>query len=195
MSYFDRKYIFTARLALIISQLLYKYSFGSFGSHSRILNPLRIANSKHIFIGNNVFIDSLVFLVVDTSVNNKPKLTIDDDVKLGNMNHITCVSRVFIGKGVLTADRVYISDNYHCYNNIEVPVKSQGIGSKGETIIEEGSWLGDNVAVISCHIGKHCVIGANSVVTSDIPDYSVAVGSPARVIKRYDLILKKWISV
>ena len=71
------------------------------------------------------------------------------------------------------------------YEDIETPIIEQSIGSKGNVIIGEGSWLGNNVAVISCKIGKHCVIGANSVVTHDIPDYSVAVGCPARVIKRY----------
>ena len=58
--------------------------------------------------------------------------------------------------------------------------------------IGEGSWLGENVCVLGTHIGKHCVIGANSVVTKDIPDYSVAVGIPAKVIKRFDLESKSW---
>ena len=195
MSFFDSKYTFTARLALITSQLFYKHAFGRFGRHSRILNPIRIANSKYMYIGNNVYIDSLAYLVVDTSLNDSPSLVIEDDVKLGNLNHISCVSSVVIGRNVLTADRVYISDNFHCFENISIPVKNQGIGTKGITSIGDESWLGDNVAVISCHIGKHCIIGANSVVTHDIPDYSVAVGAPAIVIKQYDFYLDKWISV
>jgi len=61
-------------------------------------------------------------------------------------------------------------------------------------MIGEGSWIGTKVSIIgSVRIGKHCVIGANSVVTKDIPDFSVAVGAPAKVIKRYDFERKEWI--
>jgi acetyltransferase-like isoleucine patch superfamily enzyme len=59
-------------------------------------------------------------------------------------------------------------------------------------VIGEGSWLGENVCVIGASIGKHCVIGANSVVTKDIPDYSVAVGIPAKVIKKYNFNKCEW---
>lgn len=60
--------------------------------------------------------------------------------------------------------------------------------------IGDGSWIGTNVVVVgNVHIGKHCVIGANSVVTKNIPDYSIAVGVPAKVVKKYDFIENKWI--
>ena len=58
--------------------------------------------------------------------------------------------------------------------------------------IGEGTWLGEGVCVIGAKIGKGCVIGANAVVTKDIPDYSVAVGSPAKVIKKYNSDTKRW---
>lgn len=65
-----------------------------------------------------------------------------------------------------------------------------------KVIIGEGSWLGTNVVVVGkVRIGKHCVIGANSVVTKDIPDYSVAVGIPAKVIKKYDFANEEWVKV
>ena len=60
-------------------------------------------------------------------------------------------------------------------------------------MIGEGSWLGTKVTVVgNVHIGKHCVIGANSVVTKNIPDYSIAVGIPARVVKQYNFETKCW---
>jgi acetyltransferase-like isoleucine patch superfamily enzyme len=61
-------------------------------------------------------------------------------------------------------------------------------------LIGDGSWIGENACIIGAHVGKNCVIGANAVVTSDIPDYSVAVGVPAVVIKRFDAPSKMWIS-
>ncbi len=93
---------------------------------------------------------------------------------------------------MLTADRVYISDNLHGYENPNVPILKQPIKQNGTVRIGEGSWLGVGVAVIGANIGKHCVIGANAVVTKDIPNYSVAVGIPAKVIKRYNPETNKW---
>ena len=71
-------------------------------------------------------------------------------------------------------------------------ILNQPIRQNGIVEIGEGSWLGHNACVLGASIGKHCVIGANSVVTHDIPDYSVAVGSPAKIIRRYDSTTKTW---
>lgn len=95
----------------------------------------------------------------------------------------------------MIAERVYISDNLHGYENIDIPIIKQAIIQKRPIRIGEGSWLGENVCVIGASVGKHCVIGANSVVTHDIPDYCVAVGAPARVIKRYSFEKGEWESV
>ena len=65
-----------------------------------------------------------------------------------------------------------------------MPIKDQTIEFKGEVIIGENSWIGENVSIVGAKIGKHCVIGANSFVNKDIPDYSIAVGTPAKVIKK-----------
>lgn len=60
--------------------------------------------------------------------------------------------------------------------------------------VGDDTWIGTNVVIAgNIHVGKHCVIGANSVVTKDIPDYSVAAGIPAKVIKRYDFDKGEWI--
>lgn len=81
---------------------------------------------------------------------------------------------------------MYITDCDHEYRDINVPVIDQGIVQRGQMVsIGEGSYIGINAVIVGdVKIGKHCVIGANSVVTKDVPDYCVAVGSPARVIKK-----------
>lgn len=81
---------------------------------------------------------------------------------------------------------MYITDCDHEYRNVVVPVIDQGIVQKGQKVsIGDGSYIGINAVIVgNVEIGKHCVIGANSVVTKDVPDYSVAVGSPAKVIKK-----------
>lgn len=124
--------------------------------------------------------------------NEPPQLIIDDGTCIGHFCHVTCVNKVYIGKNVLTADRLYISDNLHGYENVNIPIMHQKVIFKGEASIGDDSWIGENVSIIGCKIGKHCVIGANAVVTKDIPDYSVATGIPARVIKKYNPQTQNW---
>ena len=62
-----------------------------------------------------------------------------------------------------------------------------------EVLIGEGSWIGENVCIIGASVGKNSIVGANSVVTNNIPDYCVAVRAPARVIKRYDNKDNQWV--
>ena len=93
---------------------------------------------------------------------------------------------------MLIADKVYLSDNVHSYENVNLPVIDQPVKQLSAVILKDGCWLGENVCVIGAVIGKNSVVGANSVVTKDIPDYCVAVGSPAVVIKRYNFETKQW---
>ena len=96
---------------------------------------------------------------------------------------------------MLIADKVYISDNMHGYEDISLPITRQPIRQCAPVVIGKESWLGENVCVIGASIGKHCVIGANSVVTKSIPDYCIAVGAPARVIKRFDFSNSSWVKL
>ena len=97
-----------------------------------------------------------------------------------------------IGNNCSCSPYVYIADNSHGYEDIEVAPKFQKIRQLREVEIGDDTWLGRNVCVIGCKIGKHCVIGANCVVNRDVPDYCVVAGSPARIVRRYDVNSKKW---
>lgn len=178
-----------------ISKFFYRHFFFSFGKNSKIVAPLALRNTRNISIGERTTVNNGVFMMVENNgvSDDICHLYIGNGVTLGHSNHIVALDSVIIEDNVLTADRVYISDNVHDYDNIELPISHQKVLSKKPTRVGEGSWLGENVCVISANIGKHCVIGANSVVVKDIPDYSVAVGSPAIVIKRFDVNTKKWI--
>lgn len=173
--------------------IIYKYSMGYFGKKSVIINPLKINGKKRIFIGDKVVIEYKSWLAaMPLTGYDDCKLEIKDGVNIGHFNHIYATKSIIIEENVLTADRVYISDNLHRYEDINFPIKLQPIIQKKEVVIGKGSWLGENVCIIGAKIGKHCVIGANSVVTHDIPDYCVAVGSPAKIIKRYDFSTQTW---
>lgn len=88
----------------------------------------------------------------------------------------------------LISPNVYIADCDHEYRNIDIPVIDQGIVQKGQNVyIGDGSYIGIYTVIVGdIRIGRQCVIGANSVVTKDVPDYSAAVRCPARVIKKID---------
>ena len=120
------------------------------------------------------------------------KLIINDGAAIGHFAHIYATNNIEIGSNVLIADKVYISDNLHGYENIHLPIINQSIKQLNVVIIGDNSWIGENVCVIGASIGEHCVIGANSVVTKDIPAYSVAVGAPAKIIKRYNFNNNQW---
>jgi acetyltransferase-like isoleucine patch superfamily enzyme len=175
-------------------KFFYRKKFCFFGQKSFLIHPLAIDGIQNINIGNYVYIAYNTWLAaVPHTESEKCELIIGDGTHIGNFNHIYSTKSVVIGKKVLTADKVYISDNLHSYENINIPIIDQPIKQISTVEIGDGSWLGENVCVIGARIGKNCVVGSNSVVTKDIPDYCVAVGAPAKVIKRYCFKSEEWL--
>ena len=173
--------------------LYYKLRFAQFGKHTMLLKPTAIDNPERIFIGNKVLISHYGWLAANPLTGNQNcKLVIGDGTYIGRFCHIYATSKIEIQKKVLIADKVYISDNLHGYKNIDIPVIDQDIVQANEVIIGEGAWLGENVCIIGASVGKHSVIAANSVVNKDIPDYCIAGGVPAKIIKRYNFETKTW---
>ena len=187
-------YAYRLVIAKIILFFL-KPFFADFGKKSTIISPLRIDGISNIAIGNGVQISYFTWLAaVSFQKNITTRLIIESGTVIGHFNHIYASHEIIIEENVLTADKVYISDNLHRYENINIPILFQGIKQLNKVRIGAGSWIGENACIIGCSIGKNCVIGANSVVTKDIPDYSVAVGSPARIIKRYCFNNNEWLN-
>lgn len=169
------------------------WRFKELGAFSFINSPLRIDGARNISIGDKVIIQYKTWLAsMPLTGTSDPILEIGNGTAIGNFNHIYATKKIIIGENVLTADKVYISDNLHGFENPFIPIIKQQIVQKNEVIIGEGTWLGENVCVIGTSIGKNCVIGANSIVTKNIPDYCVAVGSPAKIIKKYNFNSNSW---
>lgn len=178
---------------LLKTQFYYRLFWGHIGKRSKLIQPMELKNVHHIEIGESVLINKHVFLLtLQEDRSAVPRLIIGDGCVIGHMNHITCIREVQIGKNVLTADRVYISDHSHEFSNTTIPIMHQSAVSKGKVSIGEGTWIGENVVVLSCNIGKNCVIGSNAVVLHDVPDFSVAVGVPARVVQRFNPSSHSW---
>ncbi len=170
--------------------------YGLFGLQSSIYKPLRITCPHNIFIEDNVVIAPFSWLAAEPhGLGENACLRIKRGCRIGDFAHIYATSEITIEENVLLANFVYISDTDHRYQDVETPIIEQPIRNKGKVTIGEGSWLGEHVCICGASVGKHCVIGANAVVVKDIPDYSIAVGIPAKVIKRYDFELKTWVSV
>jgi acetyltransferase-like isoleucine patch superfamily enzyme len=181
------------KLYAIFFKLIYGHFFKKFGNHSKIVFPLSINGMKNISIGKDVYVAYRSWLAALPLTGEAVcELVIGKGTCIGNFNHIYATKSIVIGENVLTADKVYISDNLHEYEDITFPIIHQPIKQIASVVIGDGTWIGENACVIGVKIGKNCVIGANSTVTKDIPDYCVAVGSPAKVIKRYCLESKMW---
>lgn len=177
----------------LITRFFYKTQFGGIGNNSIIFKPLQLKNVKSIFIESNVDIYHHAWIMCLSRKNST--IRISDGTNIGHFSHIISFRSVTIERNVLIADKVFISDCTHQYNDIDVPIIRQDVKALSPVIIGEGSWIGENVSICGASIGKHCVIGANSVVISDIPDYCIAVGSPAKIVKKYDFDKKEWLKI
>ena len=162
--------------------------------------PFRVRGKQYIKIGKgfttgfNCRIDAL-------NINNfgeKYLIEIGENVEINDEVHIGATQKIIIEDNVLIASKVYISDHNHgSYKGDEqdspmsIP-KERKIHSS-PIRIEKNVWLGELCCILQgVTIGEGSIIGAMSVVTKDIPPYTIAVGSPAKLIKRYNFKTKKW---
>jgi len=171
-------------LSILFYRLLAPF-FGSFGRGVRIVRPLRIWGARHCHFGDGSVVQFGAYLVALADGEELPVLKVGARTMIGHHAHIVATKRVEFGESVLTADRIFVADNRHTFEDVSAPVRDQGLIQLGEVRIGDGSWLGENVCILGASVGQHCVIAANSVVTHDIPDRCVAAGAPARVVKRY----------
>lgn len=131
---------------------------GRLGTNSYIYHSVYIEHPEHIFIGNNTLV---------------PRGT---DMK--------GMGKIVIGNNVLLGPSISFYTNRHEFKNTSVALTKQK-STQGEIHIGNDSWIGGRVVILpNISIGNHCVVGAGAVVTKNIPDRSVAVGNPAKIIKR-----------
>ncbi len=177
----------------LLFRLVVSPFFGNFGRRAVILRPRGIEGIRRINIGEDVYIaDGGLLAAVPLTGCDHCELTIGDGCKIGSNNHIYATHSIIFESEVLTAGGVYISDNVHGYEDPSVAILKQPVQQLAKVRIGKGAWLGQNVCVIGASIGRGSVIGSNSVVLQDIPDYCVAVGAPARIVRRLDQVSGAW---
>lgn len=167
--------------------------FRRYGRRTRLILPLGIEGIGNISLGDDVYVGyrSTLAAVPHTGAA-ECRLEIGSGTNLGSFNHVYATRSVVIGAGVLTANGVYISDNLHGYEDVTRPIKQQPIRQLRETSIGDGTWIGHNACVYGARVGRNCVVGANAVVTRDVPDHCVVAGAPARIIRRHDPASGQW---
>lgn len=165
--------------------LIVRGSFAAWGSRSRIKRGAKLDNPHLIEVGSDVTIWECAWLnAKDDQAGNVPTLSIGDGTFIGRLVQINAWRRVRIDQNVLIADRVFISDADHNFNDLDVPIKLQGDSFRGAVNLESGCWVGVGAVILpGVTIGRNAIVAANAVVTHDVPAHSIAAGVPARVIK------------
>lgn len=160
---------------------------------SVIRYPFQIRGGENIIVGHGVLVnkyswfDALPITGCDTV-----ELRFGNNVRMNFNNHVIASHKIVIGNNVNMGNAVYIADNAHEYEDIEIAPRYQPVKQLNDVIIGDDTWIGERAIILGAKIGKHCVIGSQSIVNHDIPDYCVAVGAPAKIIKRYDFATKQW---
>lgn len=134
-----------------------------------------------------------------TGNDNVKKIKFGNNVQLNDFVHIAALKSVELGDNVLVASHVYISDNSHgCYKGLKndtspnIPPISRPY-FVAPVKIGSNVWIGEGVMIMpGVWIGNGTIIGAHAIVTKSIPENCIAVGSPAKIIKRYNTSTKSW---
>ena len=162
--------------------------FGAFGDGSVIcFPPAALVNERYIHIGRGTVIGPQVSLsagmIPGQICTTDPVVRVGDRCLIGRGSGIVGHLSIELGDDVWTGHHVYITDQNHGYDDLDRPIAVQSMPER-PVRIGDGSWLGYGTVVLpGTTIGRHVVIGANSVVRGDIPDFSIAAGNPAKIIR------------
>jgi acetyltransferase-like isoleucine patch superfamily enzyme len=171
--------------------------FRAFGDSSAIcFPPAALFGERYISVGGGTVIGPYTSLSAGVSPEHElgdvEVVRIGDRCLIGKGAGIVAHERVVIGDDVFTGHYVYITDANHGYEDVDTPPGRQFAPSQPVTI-GDGAWLGHGAIILpGAVVGRHTIVGAGSVVTGELPDFCVAVGNPARVIRRY--VDGRWVS-
>jgi acetyltransferase-like isoleucine patch superfamily enzyme len=160
-------------------------AFAEFGRRSVIQLPVRLSGESAVAVGSDVFVGAGSWIQV-LDPEDGAEIVIGDGTSIAGTCVLSSARSIRIGRKVLMARNVYIADHGHAFEDPSTPVLDQGLRDVRPVEVRDGAWLGQNVLVgPGVTIGRGAVVGANSVVLGDVPDHSVAVGVPARVVRTF----------
>lgn len=183
---------------MLIKQILYLlYSvvmsrrFGGCGKKCRFFGFRTLQGARDIFLGDRVWIGHNTVIETFRSYQDQtftPKITIGNDVNIGDDSHLSCINGITIADNVRMGRKVFITDNAHGSSDralLDIRPNLRPLVSKGPVRIDENAWIGEMVCIMpGVTIGRGAIVGANAVVTKDVPPYAVVGGNPAKIIKQ-----------
>lgn len=169
-----------------------------------ILNgPVLIRGRRHIEFGKCIYVGGRIWIEAISQYGEQrftPHITLGDSCSFSDGVHISCIDHIQIGEGVLIGSNVYIGDHSHgiyvgqAQSTPTTPPAKRPLGGGGPVVIHHNVWIGDNVVIVGpVTIGAGAIIGANTVVRSDVAPATMVAGTPAKVIKNYDPAVSQWI--
>ncbi len=165
--------------------------FRRFGTGS-VVEPFCALNYPNMVeIGARVHIREHAWINCVSREDGKSSLVIDDGCYIGRFVHINAFYDIHIESDVMIADRVYIADTDHFYKDPGIPIMHQGDQVKGPVRLKKGCWIGTGAVILpGVSVGRNAVVGPNTVLHKDVPDFGMAFGNPAKVVIRADAPVK-----
>lgn len=163
------------------------------GKNSMFRYPRRIERGQFISIGEGANIYTNVMLqAVQETPEDTPSITIGKNVRIWSNVQVSAAQKMIIGNDVVLSANSFVTDTTHPYEDISHAPRYNKLRLLTPVVIGDDTWVGRNAIISGAKVGKHCVIGAGSMVSKDVPDYCVVVGNPARIVKRYNPETEKW---
>ena len=170
--------------------------YASCGPGAFVDRPFLLTGTESVDLGGQVHIWPAARIEVLVPKSSRPVIEVGQGTSIQPFLHIGAVVGVRIGQNCLFASHAYITDHDHDWRDAHLSARLAPDLIAAPVTIGDGVWLGERVSVLKgVTIGDGAIVGAGSVVTKDIPARCIAVGSPARVVKRWNDETREWESV
>lgn len=187
-----------SKIIKVYKYIIRKFKFNEFHYSDTVVSMEMIRNPKYITLKKNVSIGyyARVECVKEWyDTHYSPQIIFNEGVRIEQNLHMTCANKIEIGADTKISAGVTITDIIHPYEDINNENLDHLIEVR-ETIIGKDCRIYNGAVILpGIHVGDYCIIGANSVVTKNIPSYSVVAGNPAKIIKKYDFDHKQWVKI
>lgn len=184
----DKFFLISEVIKIAFCGMIYPFRFRRFGKNSKIEKPDRIIGGKRIEIGRNVEILKHARMEVISRWGDEKldsSISIGDNTSIGQNFHVSSAGKLVIGKDVVISGNVLITNIEHEYERKNIRILEQGLKVR-DVEIGDNCFIGYGAVIqAGVKMGKQCIIGSNAVVRNDVPDYSVVVGVPGKVVKNF----------
>jgi acetyltransferase-like isoleucine patch superfamily enzyme len=187
------------KLYSIWVSLTYPFAFRGHNLSIHYSCDLSRLKAHRIKLGNSVRIleDVWINIVAPPEQDGEPIVVIDENVGIGPCCQISAKNFVHLERDIIIAQSALISDHSCAYEDGTQPMSEQGASEGGRIRIGQGCWIGRGAAIVCARgelvLGRNCVVAANALVTRSFPPYSVIIGNPAGVIRRFDPAKNAWV--